>query len=93
MMMPARKMVKPDPKGRITLGHLADGVSRFAITVDTKHHRIILEPFVEIPAREQWLYDNPTALKSVQQGLKDAAEGRVFSLGSFAKYADDDIEE
>ena len=28
------KMVTPDDKGRVTLGHLADGVSRFAVIDD-----------------------------------------------------------
>lgn len=48
--------------------------------------RIVLEPFVEIPARERWLFDNPQALASVRQGLADSAAGRVVSLGSFGKH-------
>ena len=32
----------------------------------------------EVPAEEAWLWQNPAALKSVQQGLKDSAEGRVL---------------
>ena len=53
-------IVRPDAKGRITLGQLAVGVSSFAIHID-KHHRIILEPFAEIPAKEKWLYQNKEA--------------------------------
>lgn len=85
------KLVRPDSKGRITLGHLADGVSGYSIT-ETKDHKLILEPLVEIPAREKWLFDNKTALAQVKHGLKDAAAGRLTKKGSFAKYADDDIE-
>lgn len=33
---------------------------------------------------------NQEAWDGIQQGLKDAAEGRVSSLGSFAKYLDED---
>jgi hypothetical protein len=86
-----QKLVRPDSKGRITLGRLADGLSSYTIT-ETKNHKLILEPFVEMPAREKWLYDNKLALTKVKCGLKDAAEGRLTDKGSFVKYADDDIE-
>ncbi len=83
-----RKMVRPDAKGRITLGHLAEGVSSFSITKD-KDNRLILEPYTEIPAREKWLFDNKLALKKVRQGIKEAASNHVSTKGSFAKYVDD----
>lgn len=85
------KTVRPDSKGRITLGHLADGISSFIVTLD-KNNRIILEPRVEISAKERWLFDNKTALNQVKQGLKDSAAGRTKSRGSFVKYVDDDSE-
>lgn len=83
------KMIRPDTKGRIALGKLAEGVSRFRVIVDDER-RIILEPMVEIPASEQWTFKNTTALKKLKKGLLDAAKGRVSSLGSFAEYIDDD---
>lgn len=85
------KMLRPDSKGRVTLGHLADGVSGFAISVD-KHNRIILEPYIEVAAHEKWLFDDKAALKQVRQGLKDAAEGRVSERGSFSKYINNNTE-
>lgn len=85
------RTVRPDAKGRITLGHLADGVSSFIITQD-KYNRIILEPRVEIPAKEKWLFDNKDALNKVKRGLEDSAAGRVKNRGSFAKYIEDDDE-
>lgn len=84
----ARKTVRPDSKGRITLGKLASGVSSFKAYKDKKG-RIILEPQVEVPAAEAWLWKNPAAMKAVQQGLKDSAEGKVVERGSFAQYADE----
>ena len=69
--MHQQKTVSPDAKGRITLGNLAKGVSGFNMIVD-EEHRIILEPLVEVPAREKWLYENKKTLKQVQQGLSDA---------------------
>lgn len=86
-----RKMVRPDSKGRISLGHLADGISGFMIT-ETKDHKIILEPYTEIPAREKWLFDNKIALNKVKKGLKEAADGKVSKKGNFEKFVDDDIE-
>ncbi|MCW5588972.1 MAG: hypothetical protein KIT27_04835 [Legionellales bacterium] len=83
------KTLKPDAKGRIYLGELAEGISSFAVHVD-KHHRIILDPLVEIPAREKWLFDNKSALQAVKQGLEEAKEGKLHDLGSFAKYANKD---
>jgi len=83
------KTVRPDAKGRITLGRLADGVSSYRVTRD-KNNRIILEPRVEIPAIEKWLFENKAALSQVKQGLEDSAAGRVKSRGSFAKFSDDE---
>jgi predicted transcriptional regulator len=84
--------VRPDSKGRIALGKLAKGVSSYRLHQETDG-RLILEPFVEIPERERWLYKNPAALAAVEEGLRDVAAGRIVSLGSFAQYADDDLEQ
>jgi len=85
------KMVRPDAKGRITLGHLAAGVSSFSVT-ETKDHTIILKPYTEIPKYEEWLFRNKVALKKIDQGLKDAAAGRVSKKSGLAKFINDDIE-
>lgn len=80
--------VRPDSKGRISLGRIAEGVSSYTVVKD--RGRIILEPNVEIPAREKWLFDNKTALKKVRKGLEESSEGQVTSRGSFAKFVDDE---
>ena len=77
--------VRPDAKGRITLGKLAEGVSSYRVKRQ-KDGKIILEPFMEIPAEERWLWDNKEALESVMKGIEDARAGRTVSLGSFKKY-------
>lgn len=84
--------LKPDSKGRITLGKLAEGVSSYAVRVDGEG-RVLLEPYAEIPARERWLFENKVARDRVLGGLGDAAKGRVRFLGSFGRHAssrDDD---
>lgn len=83
--------LRPDSKGRISLGKLARGVSSFRAQ-RTKDGTIILEPYAEIPAREKWLFDNSEALSAVKEGLKQAAGGQARTLGSFSSYADEDIE-
>ncbi len=54
--------------------------------------RIVLIPFMEIPAREKWLFENKLVLAKITQGLKDAAENKTQDLGSFAKFQDDEID-
>ncbi len=88
MIFPASNTLRPDAKGRITLGKLAEGVSSFRVMLDDCG-RIILEPFAEVPLREKWLFDNPKVLKAVKKGLKESAAGKTHDLGSFAKYLDD----
>lgn len=85
------KKVRPDSKGRITLGKCAAGVSGYAMK-ERADGSILLEPLMEVPAREAWLYNNKEALASVKRGLKQSAEGKTKSLGSFAKYLEDDDE-
>jgi hypothetical protein len=81
--------VRPDAKGRIALGALAKGISSFKVHQE-KDGRVVLEPFTEIPLREQWLYKNPQALEAVRQGLKDSAAGRIFDLDDFTQCANDE---
>ncbi len=84
-------VLRPDAKGRVTLGKYAKGISSFSVTMD-EQGRIIMEPYVEIPQREQWLYHNKEALEHVQQGLRDSATGRVSWRGDFSRYLDDEME-
>ena len=52
--------------------------------------RIVLEPLVEVPAKEHWIYKNPAALASLMKGMEDAKAGRIKERGSFAKYVKED---
>lgn len=83
--------IRPDSKGRISLGKLAKGFSSFQATQDSMG-RIVLEPFTEIPAREKWLFENQAALTAVREGLDQAAQGKVRKRGSFARHANDKID-
>ncbi len=82
-----------DSKNRVYLTQYLPDYKIDSFRVTTKGDKIILEPMVEIPAREMWLHQNPKALKSVNEGIKDAEEGRLHSLGSFAEFANENLEE
>lgn len=90
MNIRALKMVRPDAKGRITLGVLAKGISSFVI--EQKGDKIVLIPYAEVPVKEKWLFDNKEALAKIKQGLKDSLSGRVSILGSFKKHLNEEIE-
>ncbi len=83
------KRIRPDAKGRIPLGSLADGVSSFSITLEGD--KIILQPYTEIPSSEKWLFDNKPALHSLKKGLSQLEGSSLISKGSFTKYTDDDV--
>ncbi|MGH9427327.1 MAG: hypothetical protein ACRD2L_13615 [Terriglobia bacterium] len=83
------KELRPDAKGRILLGRLAKGVSSFRVETD-RLGRIILEPQVTVPKREQWLYTNPKARKSLLRGLAESEAGRTKSRGDFSRYVVED---
>jgi hypothetical protein len=89
MTKSAEITVRPDAKGRITLGRIAKGISSFRVHQE-EGGRIVLEPFVEIPAREHWIFKNPEALAMLEEGLRDAAAGRTVRMPNFAQYADDE---
>lgn len=90
-MTQAIRNLRPDAKHRICLGKLAEGVSSFNVE-HKPDGTIVLTPFAEIPAREKWLFENPTALASVREGLDQAAKGQTVSAGSFAQFIDDELE-
>lgn len=80
-----------DARKRISLAKLLPDNAVCSFRVYIEGDKIILEPMVEIPARELWLYSNPQAMSDVKEGLKQSKEGKVRKKGSFASYAKDDI--
>ena len=81
--------VRPDAKGRITLGKLAKGISSFRVTKD-KNGGFHLKPYVEIPEQDHWIFKNPQALASLKRGLQQIKDGDTHNLGDFSKYLDDE---
>jgi predicted RNA-binding protein YlxR (DUF448 family) len=53
--------------------------------------RIVLDPQIEIPARDHWIYKNPEAFASLKRGIEDAKNGRIVDLDiDFSKFLDDE---
>jgi len=64
---------------------------RFKIACN-KAGQILLSPEATIPLHEAWLYKNKAALESVRRGTEEAGRGKARKIGSFAKYANEEID-
>ena len=73
-----------DSRKRISLTKLLPTGKISSVKAYKEDDRIILEPMVEIPAREVWLYENKAALEKVKKGLLQKG---TTKRGSFTKYA------
>jgi hypothetical protein len=65
-----------DDRNRLTIGDLFKGYKRVRL-YKNERGELLLQPTVEIPASELWLFQNKEALKAVRTGLKDASEGKI----------------
>ncbi len=73
-----------DSKKRISLTKLLPPGNIRSVRAYTEGPRIVLEPMMEVPVEEAWLFENRDALKKVLTGLSQ--KGTV-KRASFAKYA------
>ena len=68
-----------DTRNRLTLGEIFKGYKRVRLFKNDRGE-VLIQPVVEIPASELWLFQNKEALESVQRGLKEASEGKITKL-------------
>ena len=80
------EFAQPDSKKRLSLAGAIGELTAFNI-YRNRFGQVVLDPVKTIPASESWLFANPAALASVKQGLRESAEGKCVSRGSFVKYA------
>jgi len=73
-----------DSKKRISLTKLLPPGNIRSVRAYIDGPRIVLEPMMEVPVEEAWLFENRNAFKKVLTGLSQ--KGSV-KRGSFAKYA------
>ncbi|BAU06320.1 hypothetical protein NIES592_11995 [Fischerella major NIES-592] len=86
-----KETASADDRGRLTLGAVAKTKSYRVLMNDVG--QILLDPVVNIPERELWIWQNSVARNSLEIGIKQATSGELHDLGSFAQYADLEIEE
>ena len=72
-----------DSKKRVSLTKLLPPGNIRSVQAYMEGHRIVLEPMMEVPVEEAWLFENKDALKKVLTGLSQ--KGSV-KRGSFARY-------
>jgi hypothetical protein len=72
-----------DSKKRVSLTKLLPPGNIRSVRAYTEGHRIILEPMMEVPVEEAWLFENKDALKKVLKGLSQVGS---VKRRSFAKY-------
>lgn len=66
-------ILRPDSKGRINLGDFAQGVSSFRVSKGD-NGSLTLNPYLEIPFTEKWIFEDKDLLEKVkQQFIKEAA--------------------
>ena len=68
-----------DDRNRLTLGEFMKGSKRVRLYINERGE-LFLQPVVEVPASEVWLFQNKQAIESVKKGLKDAAGGQISKL-------------
>jgi hypothetical protein len=62
-------ILRPDAKGRISLGEITNNVSSYRVTIE-ENGKVILEPYAEIPLSEKWLFDDKELLEKVVKQIK-----------------------
>jgi hypothetical protein len=73
-----------DSKKRVSLTKLLPSGNIRSVRAYTDGPRIVLEPMMEVPVDEAWLFKNSDSLKKVLTGLSQKGS---IKRGSFAKYA------
>jgi len=73
-----------DSKNRVSLSKLLPPGNIRSVRAYTDGLKIVLEPMVEVPIEDAWLFENRHALKKVLTGLTQKG---TIKRESFAKYA------
>jgi hypothetical protein len=68
-----------DDRNRLTLGELLKGSKRVRLYRNDRGE-VLLQPVIEIPASDLWLFQDKEAFEHVKKGLQDASEGRISRI-------------
>lgn len=95
LMRKHQNKIQMDDKYRVCLGSFLskeekDQLSSFRISRQ-EDGKIVLDPLIEIPAREHWIHKNPEALASLIRGIEDAKNGRIVDMNiDFSQFLDEE---
>ena len=59
-------ILRPDSKGKINIGELAQGVSSYRVVIG-ENGVLTLYPYAEIPFSEKWIFENKELLEKFKQ--------------------------
>jgi hypothetical protein len=62
-------ILRPDAKGRISLGEIANNVSSYRVTIEDSG-KVTLEPYAEIPLSEKWIFEDKELLEKIINQVK-----------------------
>lgn len=62
-------ILRPDAKGRINLGEIANNVSSYRVTVEDGG-KVMLDPYTEIPLSEKWIFEDKDLLEKIINQVK-----------------------
>ncbi len=62
-------ILRPDAKGRISLGEIANNVSSYRVAIEDSG-KVILEPYAEIPLSEKWIFEDKDLLEKIINQVK-----------------------
>lgn len=83
-----KEYASPDQRGRVTLGSVLSHGGYRVLRNDLG--QVLLDPVVQIPASEVWLWQNPELRASMERAMAQAVAGKFKDLGSFADYSADE---
>lgn len=63
-------IIRPDSKGRISLGSISENVSSYEVTVEGSGI-ITLKPYTEIPLSDKWIFEDKDVLEKFKIHLQD----------------------
>ena len=62
-------ILRPDSKGKINVGKLAQGVSSYRVAIG-EYGVLTLCPYTEIPFGEKWIFENKKLLEKIKEEHK-----------------------
>ena len=90
-MSEAFELKHVDHSGRMTLGK--KDANKTYLVDRRSDGTLVLTPVAIIPERELWIWKNEKAITAVKEGLEQSAMGEAKFIGSFAQYANLEIED